>query len=143
MLGPNGAGTATVTPASSLRDVLHEAEAAGVADLQLWGHSCTRPGGAAMAAAESDHFVVAPLADDGEASATKWVLRPKPVELANVRGSNLGGFLVTKMISQSPRIKPIWVVTIDDTMGSIVPKKPEFFLREDIVLQKDQVVRIV
>eukprot|EP00435_Cladocopium_sp_Y103_P060440 s1331_g22.t1 len=129
---------AGLTEASSIRDVLHEAESGGVCDLQLWAHTLSRPHGAAQIPGEIDHFVIAPAT---EAEGT-WVYKPKNVEVVNVRASNLGNFLPQKMVTESPRLATIWVVNIDEAMATMVPKRPQFFLKEKIPLQQGEVIRV-
>ena len=78
-----------------------------------------------MTGGEVDHFVIAPIAADGEESAVKWVFRPKPIEMQNARASNLLNVLPKKAIMDSPRVLVTWTITIDEAQARMVPKKPE------------------
>ena len=127
-----------LTEVATIRDVLHEAESSGVCDLQLWGHTLSRPHGAAQIPGDIDHFVIAPATE----SEGTWVYKPKAVELVNVRSSNLGNFLPQKTVTESPRLATIWVVNIDEAMATMVPKRPQFFLKEKIPLQQGEVIRL-
>ena len=127
-----------LTQVASIRDVLHEAESSGVCDLQLWAHTMSRPQGAAQIPGEIDHFVIAPSTQ----TEGTWVYKPKTVEVVNVRSSNLGNFLPQKAVTESPRLATIWVVNIDEAMATMVPKRPQFFLKEKMPLQQGQVIRV-
>lgn len=131
-------GTTVTADPEPLRAVLHEAEVAGLLSLKVWGHSCERPSGAAHAPGDVDHFEIKPE------DATTWCLKPKAApSIETVRGSNLGSYLPAKLIHASPRIQLSWVLTVDMALGVMVPKRPEFFLKRDLPLQPQQVVRVV
>lgn len=75
--------------------------------------------------------------------ASQWVLKVKsPPTLEHTRSSNLGGFLTGKQLHESPRLKVVWLLTVDQVQTILVPKKPSFVLKDAIALQADQMVRI-
>lgn len=139
---PGENGTFVEGPVQTLRSVMHEAEANGLVDLKLWGHHLQRPAASAIAnTSESDYFECKPL--QGDDSASQWVLKVKnPPTLENSRGSNLGSFLASEQLHESPRLKKTWLLSVDQVQTMMVPKKPNFVLKSEIALQEDKMVRI-
>ena len=93
-------GTEDSAPAS-LRTILQEAEASGLLDLKIFGHSVKRPAGAALSTAEEDYFVIEA---EGDAD-SRWCLRQ--------------------------RIAVLWRVAVDPNSGMLVPKKPLYFIAHE------------
>lgn len=139
---PGENGAINDGPVQTLRSVMHEAEANGLVDLKLWGHHLQRPAASAIAnTSESDYFECRPL--QGDNSATQWVLKVKgPPTLENCRSSNLASFLTAKQLQESPRLKRVWIVSVDQVQTMMVPKKPSFVLKSEIMLQENQMVGI-
>ena len=124
-------GSMAISDPASLRDVLHEAEWSGALNLKLWGHECERPTGAAHIASDVDHFDVKTL--DGE---EKWCLKPQvAASIETIRISNIGNFVSSKQVYESVNLEPLWILTVDQALATMVPKKPEFFFKRDIRLQ--------
>ena len=140
---PGENGTVSEGPVQTLRSVMHEAESNGVVDLKLWGHHFQRPPASAVTnSADLDYFECRPL-QSGDESASKWVLKVKaPPSMESVLSSNLGGFLTSKQIQESPRLKQVWLLSVDTIQTILVPRKPSFVLKDEITLQSDQMVRI-
>ena len=83
-------GTEDSAPAS-LRTILQEAEASGLLDLKIFGHSVRRPAGAALSTAEEDYFVIEA---EGDAD-SRWCLRPKAFpEASAVNVNNAADFFL-------------------------------------------------
>lgn len=129
-------------PVQSVRSVMHEAESNGLVDLRMWGHHLQRPAASAVAnTSELDYFECRPL--QGDESASQWVLKVKnPPTVENCRSSNLASFLTSKQLHESPRLKQVWLLSVDQVQTMMVPKKPHFVLKSEIALQDDQMVRI-
>ena len=140
---PGENGAVSEGPVQTLRSVMHEAEANGIVDLKLRGHHFQRPPASAVANnSEEDYFECRPL-QSGDDSASKWVLIVKaPPSMEATLSSNLAGFLTSKQLHESPRLKQVWLLAVDTVQTILVPKKPSLVLKDGINLQGYQMVRI-
>ena len=120
-------GTEDSAPAS-LRTILQEAEASGLLDLKIFGHSVRRPAGAALSTAEEDYFVIEA---EGDAD-SRWCLRPKAFpEASAVNVNNAADFFSAAQLVESQRIAVLWRVAVDPNSGMLFPKKPLYFIAHE------------
>ena len=124
---------------TSIRSILNEAEAAGVLELKIHGHTTAR-------AASGDTWEVVEDRTEG----VTWVYKPKDVQLSQARLSNVAGCFPSATLNASERVMQVWRLMVDPTQGAIVPKRAIYYLKNamnsgghDMELAGGMILRLV
>ncbi len=118
----------------SVRELLHELENEGLIDVVIVGHTSSRP---SLDAGGQDHYIIKSISD-ADANVLKYMQQS-----SNVRFSNVASLFDIAQIRKSPMLIMSWRVSMDQANMEISPKKPLFYAKEALSLEKDQVIRLV
>ena len=123
---------------ASVKEIVHDAEQAGLSNLRFHGHKVERPAGAALTPDSTDRFVVEHT--DAE---TPWCFKGKSVQANFASSSTVGSVFQTKQLMESPRVRLIWRAHVESSTAMVMPKRPQFHSKSSMALQAEHAVRLV
>ncbi|CAK9088579.1 Uncharacterized protein SCF082_LOCUS41831 [Durusdinium trenchii] len=119
-----------------LREVIQKCESDGLVDIDLGGHTYTRPPSVVQGSA-TDQFDVAPK------QGSKMLWRPNNVQLTGLRATNAASFFACHVLDSSPGLEKVWRMRVHKNEKALCSAKPLWFLAKKLKVPKDHVQRVV
>ena len=119
---------------STIYDLLIDMEKSGIVDAKLCGHNCSRPSGP-VDSETPDSFTIEP-----KPGSNLWF---KYNDIKSIKYTNAASVFPSTVLRASKLLAEVWRVQFVKEDKEISPKKPLWFLKKELVLEKGACIRVL